>query len=582
MTEDVSRRKGVILFDGVCNLCNASVQWVIERDPKGRFHFGALQSQAARAALLDADPSVDVDGLPDSVLLVDSDGVHQRSTAALRVARGLGFPYSLLWAAVIVPRPVRDWAYRLIARNRYRWFGRKDSCMVPTPELAERFIDRGEPRAPVGLSDAHGGSGDGAYVGPVAPSHGGMDDGGHRQESWISLGARFAIAYLALYIAPLDGVLTPAAEWVGNELFNLPVSSQPTGSGDRAYDWALVVVNLALAAVISLAWTLGVGIRRLSPVAFDIARTATRLYLAFIMLTYGWVKLFPLQFPAPGPDRFILPYGDSSPMGLAWTFLGASVGYQMFAGLSELVGGYLLFWRRTATAGALVTFAVMTNVLAINVFHDVPVKLFAAHLLLMALFVAAPDLPRIVGLLGFNLPVQPRVDRPFWRDWGRLKIAVVLAHLGWVGFLTYGHVTNGLEASRVRGVLAEPHPLAGVYRVEAFEREGVIDRDNPDADRWVRFGLNPPFTATVQWASGEAERMRLVLDDAAGTLTVFGRGLTVPDVPTFAMDRSEEGMLTLEGVFRGAATTVRLRLQDEPVLLRSRGFRLINEYPFNR
>lgn len=571
-------RKGVILFDGVCNLCNAAVQWVIERDPKGRFHFGALQSQAARTALLEADPNLDLDALPDSVLLVDASGVHQRSSAALRVARGLGFPYSLLWAAVVVPRPIRDWVYRWIARNRYRWFGRKDACMVPTPELAARFIDRDEPRAPVPVPGSAAGS-DGIPSDDAsreaATTHG-------PARSWISWGARFAIAYLALYVAPLDGLLTPAAEWVGNELFNLPVSSAPTGSGDRAYDWAMAVVNLVLAGVLSLAWTLGVRRRGLSPLTFDIARTATRLYLGFIMLTYGWVKLFPLQFPAPGPDRFILPYGDSSPMGLAWTFLGASVGYQMFAGLSELVGGYLLFWRRTATAGALVTFAVMTNVLAINVFHDVPVKLFAAHLLLMALLVAAPDLPRLVGLLGFNLPVQPRVDRPFWRGWGRLKIAVILAHLGWIGFLTYGHVTNGLEASRTRGVLAEAHPLAGVYRVEAFERDGVVDRANEDAERWVRFGLNPPFTATVQWASGEAERMRLVLDDAAGTLTIFGRGLTTPDVPTFAMDRSEAGVLTLEGIFRGASMTIRLQRQEDPVLLRSRGFRLINEYPFNR
>ena len=250
-----------------------------------------------------------------------------------------------------------------------------------------------------------------------------------------------------------------------------------------------------------------------------------RLYLASVMLTYGWIKFLPLQFPQLGPDRFVLPYGDSSPMGLAWTFLGASVGYQIFAGLSELLGGYLLFWRRTALLGALVSAAVLTNVVAINVFFDVPVKLFSAHLLLLAVFVAAPDLPRLVGLVGFGLPVSPRKDRPFWSGWGRRwRWAVVALHLGFVGYLTYSNVNGNLAYARSAGFLAPTHPLTGVYEVESFLRNGIQDRANADSVRWVRVGINPPSTATVQWASGHAERMRLAVDDSTGTLTLFGPG----------------------------------------------------------
>ncbi len=127
--------RAVLLFDGVCNLCNGFVQFVIQRDPAGRFQFAALQSDAARG-LLRAAPQP----LPDSLVLVENGRVFMRSTAALRVARGLRFPWPLAYAFVAVPRPLRDWVYGIVARHRYRWFGRRDVCMVPTPELRARFL----------------------------------------------------------------------------------------------------------------------------------------------------------------------------------------------------------------------------------------------------------------------------------------------------------------------------------------------------------------------------------------------------------------------------------------------------------
>jgi predicted DCC family thiol-disulfide oxidoreductase YuxK len=127
----------VILFDGVCNLCNGFVQFVIARDPAGRFQFAALQSDSARRLLARLDGGA----LPDSVVLVDGGRVYTRSSAALRIARGLRFPWSLARALIIVPRPLRDWVYDLVARHRYQWFGRKDVCMIPTPDLRARFLE---------------------------------------------------------------------------------------------------------------------------------------------------------------------------------------------------------------------------------------------------------------------------------------------------------------------------------------------------------------------------------------------------------------------------------------------------------
>jgi len=124
----------VVLFDGECHLCHGAVRWIIRRDRRGEFRFASLQSAAARRW------TAGWGALPDSVVLVDEAGVHTQSTAALRIAGRLGWPYSWLGVFRLVPRGVRDGVYGWIARNRYRWFGRRDACVMPTPELAARLL----------------------------------------------------------------------------------------------------------------------------------------------------------------------------------------------------------------------------------------------------------------------------------------------------------------------------------------------------------------------------------------------------------------------------------------------------------
>ena len=127
----------VVLFDGVCNLCNGAVRFVIARDPAARFRFAPLQSDVGRALLLHhrLDPAA-----LETFVLIDGEGAHERSTAVLRLLRGLGTPWRWLWPLVAVPRPLRDGLYGILARNRYRWFGRRAQCMIPNPELLARFL----------------------------------------------------------------------------------------------------------------------------------------------------------------------------------------------------------------------------------------------------------------------------------------------------------------------------------------------------------------------------------------------------------------------------------------------------------
>ncbi|MCE9667303.1 thiol-disulfide oxidoreductase DCC family protein [Myxococcus stipitatus] len=128
----------VVLFDGVCNLCNGAVNFIIDRDPASSFRFAALQSDQAAALLAPLGRVPEVE--PQSFILVEGGKVYERSTAALRIARRLRGGWKLFYAFMLVPRPLRDAVYRLVARNRYRMFGKAESCRMPTPELRARFL----------------------------------------------------------------------------------------------------------------------------------------------------------------------------------------------------------------------------------------------------------------------------------------------------------------------------------------------------------------------------------------------------------------------------------------------------------
>ena len=132
-----SASRSVVLFDGVCNLCNGFVQFVIPRDPRGRFQFASLGSDGAARAL----GGVPGPGPgPETIVLIEDGEVFTRSTAALRIARRLTFPWPLAYGLILVPRPLRDLVYDAIARRRYRWFGCRESCMVPDPAFRNRFL----------------------------------------------------------------------------------------------------------------------------------------------------------------------------------------------------------------------------------------------------------------------------------------------------------------------------------------------------------------------------------------------------------------------------------------------------------
>ncbi len=133
----IPRDKPILLFDGVCNLCNGFVQFVILRDPRAKFRFAALQSEVGQQLLREANMPVEE---LSTVVLYENDRFYTHSSVPLRVVKQFGGAWPLLSGLVIVPKFIRDGIYNWIARNRYRWFGKQESCMIPTPELKSRFI----------------------------------------------------------------------------------------------------------------------------------------------------------------------------------------------------------------------------------------------------------------------------------------------------------------------------------------------------------------------------------------------------------------------------------------------------------
>lgn len=133
-----TKNKSIILFDGVCNLCNASVIFIIKHDKKAQFLFASLQSDAAKEILLQYNSKkIKI----DSIVLIQNNEIYEKSSAALRIAKALSGGFKSLYLFIIIPKFIRDFGYDYIAKNRYKWYGQKETCMIPTSEIKNRFIN---------------------------------------------------------------------------------------------------------------------------------------------------------------------------------------------------------------------------------------------------------------------------------------------------------------------------------------------------------------------------------------------------------------------------------------------------------
>jgi hypothetical protein len=374
----------------------------------------------------------------------------------------------------------------------------------------------------------------------------------------------------------------PLVGWVASHVFRV---QQPlvffSGSGDTTFEWVKAFCLLVIGAVVTIVWSV-LDRKRADYVRLHRwFRLGVRFALGSTMLGYGMSKAIPLQMPAPQLTRLLEPFGNFSPMGVLWYSIGASRPYEMFTGFAELAGGILLFVPRLTTLGAMVCLADAVEIFTLNMSYDVPVKLFSFHLILLSLFLLAPDAKRLANVLVLNRTAEP-ADEPHWASRRAARFALI-GQLVFGAYLVAMSLTSSIRGWSLYGGGAPKSPLYGIWAVEEMAVDGHTRAPLvTDYYRFRRVVFQTPTAVSFQRMDDTFVTYRAVVDDAHRTITLNPAGDKSWDA-RLAFERTSPDRLTLDGKMYGQPLQLQLRLFDEKnFLLLSRGFHWVQEYPFNR
>ena len=312
-------------------------------------------------------------------------------------------------------------------------------------------------------------------------------------------------------------------------------------------------------------------------------RILLRYSLAYVMLLYGMDKVIDVQFPGVELSRMVETYGNSSPMGLMYTFMGQSRLYVLFAGVAEVTGGLLVIFRRTALLGALICAAVMINVTLMDFLYDVPVKMLALHLLLMAIVVVVPDLDRLADVLVRNRAARPAMLGTAPTDL-RWRMAYRMAKVLMLVYLTVPLTVRDLRNYHKRGMGAnDAKPaLYGLYAVDVFKRNGSLEPALlDDATRWRDVAVEVNGDLIVRHMDDSMTAYKQHYNAATHTATIDAKD-SASSGELLAI-KEADNRLRLSGTVDGAVMDVELRrLDPSKSVLMSRGFHWVNDKAFYR
>jgi uncharacterized membrane protein YphA (DoxX/SURF4 family) len=400
---------------------------------------------------------------------------------------------------------------------------------------------------------------------------------------------RFACSYLPLFIVtfpptifrtPVQRTYVPLwnnlVDWTGKHLLHLK-SPIEVFFGDTVFEWVLVLSLLLLAAIATVVWS-WIDRRRSYVSLHEWLRLVVRLWLAAFLISYGAVKVFPAQFPPPSLARYLGTYGSSSPWGLMWTFIGASRGYQFFTGALELTAGVLIVVPQLTTLGALLAVATLSNVLALNIGYDIHVKLFSAHLLAAALFLAAPDLH---GLFRFFVERRaagprpaPELLRGVWMN--RALLGLQIAFGLYVAAIMMGW---SYHRARSRSEMVEKTPFYGIWTVDEFVRDGVIHAPlTTDELRWQRVVIESSNSIGLQMMNGDLQHYDLKLDLLTHVIEISGHNPETLARFAYASDAGGR-TLALQGEEENHPLRLTLHRVEPNFLLMTRGVRWVHPFP---
>jgi uncharacterized membrane protein YphA (DoxX/SURF4 family) len=378
--------------------------------------------------------------------------------------------------------------------------------------------------------------------------------------------------------------LHPLILWTAKCVFGMqgPLVDSGSGSGDKTFDWVMCFCFAVIAALATAIWSVLDRKRPAYPSLQKWFRLVLRFALGGQMLGYGLVKVIPMQMPYPSLVKLLEPYGNFSPMGVLWSSIGASPAYEILCGSTEVLAGILLLLPWTTLLGALVAAAVASEIFVLNMTYDVPVKILSFHLLIMALFLAAPELSRLVDFFLRNRAVGASTQPRLFRTIRANRIAVVL-QLVFACWMLSSTAYEYCKEWPVRGGGRPLSPIYGIWDVQKLvvdgqERSALVG----DYGRWRRILFDSPKYMTY-------ERMD---DSFSGYDSQINEKTHVMEL-TKSDDKKWKGelhyqrpapdRLMVEGNLGGQRVSMQLvRMDRNKIPLVNRGFHWVQEYPFNR
>jgi uncharacterized membrane protein YphA (DoxX/SURF4 family) len=370
------------------------------------------------------------------------------------------------------------------------------------------------------------------------------------------------------------------ALWFGKTLLHLPglKKIEMTGSGDTLLDYVRSLLLILLAVIGTLTVLLADRKKEMGPRIFSFLLVYARYYLGLFLLVYGFGKIFPSQFPPSDPSRMEDTFGSASPMGLLWTFMGASKSFTFFSGLMEITAGYLLLFRRTKTLGALISIAVMTNVVMLNFSYDVPVKLFSVHLVLISFLVIWRDIGKLA--LFFTGKQTSALDYPIYvynKNYKRL-ISRWAKGIVIIGFSIL-FISDDYEATTNSAGKPTSAQRDGCYKPSLI----ILNNDTLVSDQKQALSkllINGEYMGLVN-GSENLTYYKSSFDTVAKVIHLTSSKDSTKRY-NFAY-REEKGNLDLNGMWNGKMLQAVFRKKDpKNYLLLNRGFHWINEYAYNR
>ena len=421
----------------------------------------------------------------------------------------------------------------------------------------------------------------------------------------LRIAFRFSVAYLGLFCAATQIVtslfsanqgfdipdpgtlwpLRPLVVWTAGHIFHVaaPLSGKGnSASFDDMFGWVTAFCLLVVAAFATVIWSLLDRKRKNYAALHKWVRLFFRFMLAGQMLNYGLSKVIPVQMPYPSLTKLVQPFGTFSPMGVLWSSIGAAPAYEVFAGCAEVIGGLLLIVPRTATLGALICLADMIQVFMLNMTYDVPVKLFAFHLIVLACFLLAPDVPRLVTVLFLDRATTPRPRPQLFKSLraNRIALAAQIVLGLWLVGLNLHYFRQEWS---IDGGGRQYSALYGIWEVTQMSIDG---EPRPplltDNIRWRRAIFDDPETATLQLMDDSIAHYGASIKLADKSLVLI-KGADKNWRANLSFQRPVQNQLIVDGRMEDHQVHIELHLTDRNnFLLVRRGFHWIQEFPFIR